>query len=256
MLKFSALIGAITAFAFVGTATAADMAVKAPPPPAASAFNWAGWYIGGNAGYGWARSQEQEDPPFSNGLYIAIPTQPCALPSPSKDCSHTLNGFIGGGQTGYNWQSGNWVYGLEASFSGAKISGTETINFGAGPNTFATKIESLLLATGRLGYARDRTFLYVKAGYAGSKVGFTATGIPGTDTDSVSSWHSGWTAGTGVEYALTQNWIAGVEYDFSDLGQKTTTGVNSPSGNVSQIQVDVPRLQTVLARLSYKFDPR
>ena len=55
------------------------------------------------------------------------------------------------------------------------------------------------------------------------------------DTDSVSSWHSGWTAGTGVEYALTQNWIAGVEYDFSDLGQKTTTGVNSPSGNVSQI---------------------
>ena len=106
---------------------------------------------------------------------LVISTQPVKVrsPSPSKDCSHTLNGFIGGGQTGYNWQSGNWVYGLEASFSGAKISGTETINFGAGPNTFATKIESPFWPLAAfLGYARDRRSLYVKAGYAGSKVGF------------------------------------------------------------------------------------
>lgn len=251
------LIGLAAAIFALGTAPtfAADMPVKAPPRAAAPDFSWSGWYIGGNAGYGWARSQEQEGLPFGAGYYLPLPTQPCSFLAPSKDCTHSLHGFVGGGQAGYNWQSGAWVYGVEASFSGAHIAGTETINYGAGPNTFSTKIESLFLATGRVGYALDRKLFYVKAGYAGSRVGFTATGIPGSDIASVSAWHSGWTAGTGIEYAVTRNWIAGVEYDFSDLGQKTKSAVNRPSGIISPIQVNVPQLHTLVARLSYKFGP-
>jgi outer membrane immunogenic protein len=251
------LIAGIAAAAFCGApAFAADMPVKAPVYKAAPAplYDWSGFYIGGNAGYGWARSQERNDPPFINGLFVGVQ---CGLIGPlgvgANDCEHGLHGFIGGGQTGYNWQRGNWVFGVEASFSGADLSGTETIIFAPGPNTFATKIRSLLLTTGRLGYAWDRTLLYVKAGYAGGSVKFTETGIPATDTATTASWHNGWAVGTGIEYAMTANWILGVEYNYADLGTNRRNAVGSPSGIVTPITVDVDKFQSLLARLSYKF---
>jgi outer membrane immunogenic protein len=253
-------VAGIAAAAFCGApAIAADMPVKAPVYKAAPAplYDWSGFYIGGHAGYAWARSQEGNDPPIINGLYVGAT---CAIVGPAltsgTDCEHKLSGFIGGGQAGYNWQTGNWVFGAEASFSGADLSGTETINFGAGPNTFATKIKSLLLATGRLGYAWDRTLLYGKAGYAGGSVRFTETGIPGGDTATTTSWHNGWAVGGGIEYALTPNWILGAEYNFADLGSNRKNAAGSPSGIVTPITVDVDKFQSVLGRLSYKFGSR
>jgi outer membrane immunogenic protein len=243
----------IAAAAFCGSpAIAADMPVKAPA--AAPTFNWTGWYVGGHAGYGWARSQEGMDPPFLAGFYIGAP---CALIAAGggaggQDCAHGLQGFIGGGQTGYNWQKGNWVFGVEASFSGASVSGTETIVPGASPNIVETKIQSLFLATGRVGYAWDRTLIYAKGGYAGGSVKFTAAGIPGFETGTMTSWHNGWAVGGGVEYALTPNWIVGAEYIFADLGRNSRTVVGS-LGDTANLNVDVNQFQSVVGRVSYKF---
>lgn len=244
------LLAAALAGFSLSPASAADLPIRPVSETPAATSSWAGWYIGGHAGYGWARSQEALDPPFFGGFYVD--DQCTIIP---KDCAHDLRGFIGGGHAGFNIQNGNFVFGIEASFSGAGVSGTETIDLGSGPNSFATKIKSLLLTTGRFGYAWDRTLLYAKAGYAGGSVRFTATGVPGTETGTSAVWHNGWTVGTGVEYALTPNWIAGVEYLFADLGSYRRL-VTGSLGSVAPITVDVDKVQSVLARVSYRFGSR
>src|SRR3984893_344710 len=86
-------------------ALAADVAAppytKAPPPVAAAVYDWTGFYIGGNVGYSWGRSSET--PTLTNGAGSVLFT--------SFDKSN-LNGVVGGGQLGYNWQVQNWLLGV------------------------------------------------------------------------------------------------------------------------------------------------
>jgi outer membrane immunogenic protein len=257
MLAKKFLVMSIAAAAILGApALAADMPVKAPA--AASAFDWSGLYVGGNFGLGWARSQEGVDPPIFGGLIVQS-GNPCGIVgvgvTSGKDCVHPLHGFIGGGQGGYNWQRGNWVFGLEASFSASEIAGTELVSIPAGTNSYETRIRSLLLAEGRLGYALDRTLYYTKAGYAGGSVRANIVGVAGGPSEAVTAWHNGWTVGAGIEYAFAPNWIFGVEYDFADLGNQRRTGL-STSGVAMPISVDVKELHLALLRLSYKFGSR
>src|SRR4029078_10370624 len=88
---------------------AADLPVKAPPMPAVLP-PWTGFYIGLNAGFAWGRS----DPTLTGNPNAA----PLSLGAPINPTPHLKpNGFIGGGQVGYNWQSGQWVFGAEIDFS-------------------------------------------------------------------------------------------------------------------------------------------
>jgi outer membrane immunogenic protein len=106
------LIASIAAAAFCGTpAIAADMPVKAP---VVAPWSWTGFYIGANAGYSWGRSNTTEM--FTDAAGAALFTNSGAF---------SLDGAIGGGQIGYNWQDHNWVFGLEADiqFSGQKGDG-------------------------------------------------------------------------------------------------------------------------------------
>jgi outer membrane immunogenic protein len=75
----------------------------------------------------------------------------------------------------------------------------------------------------------------------------------GNDVATTTSWHNGWTVGAGIEYAVTANWIFGVEYNFADFGSNRRNAAGSPSGIVTPITVDAGEFQSVLARLSYKF---
>ena len=102
----------VVAFAWGSSALAADLPVKAPVyrAPVAAAYNWTGWYVGGNIGYGWGTADTNyTDPGFG---FFGLPT--------SFSASQNLSGIIGGGQIGYNWQANNtWVFGLEADFQGS-----------------------------------------------------------------------------------------------------------------------------------------
>src|SRR5258705_10039035 len=97
------------AAAFAPGAMAADMPLKAAPmvvPPAAS---WAGWYVGVHAGVNWQQAHN------ANGY------------SGFQGTDRTdSTGFIGGGQIGYNWQNGNFVFGIEADGSWLSNKGTVT----------------------------------------------------------------------------------------------------------------------------------
>lgn len=242
-------------------ALAADMGrkmpVKAPPPAPAPAYSWTGWYVGLNGGYGWSKQTDQitavTDPFF---ILRAVPTS----------VSIRANGFIGGAQAGYNWQiSPTWLAGLEADFSGANISGSNTL-VGTGPfprtMTAAERLEWLGTVRGRLGLLpADRLLLYVTGGLAygetklSTSVGRAILGCAGNNCEagSVSDTKTGWTIGGGVEWAFALNWSLRAEYLYVDLGSLSHNMIdpNFP-GEIFNASIPV-KVNIVRAGLNYKF---
>jgi outer membrane immunogenic protein len=105
---------ALALFLFATGAThvsAADMPIKALPLPA-PVYKWTGFYVGGNVGYSWGSSATTQT--FNDSLSGALLS--------SSNSRFDMNGAIGGGQAGYNWQQMNWVFGLETDiqWSGQK----------------------------------------------------------------------------------------------------------------------------------------
>ena len=154
-----------------------------------------------------------------------------------------LDGFVGGGQIGYNYQLGQVVLGVEADFQGADLK--------AGPSFAGLgivsegKTEWFGTVRGRVGFAFDRFLPYVTGGLAYGSVKTTlAPGVTINGLNSDDNTHTGWTVGGGVEYAITNNLVAGVEYLYVDLGDKKVfNGADKVSTDFSLVR----------ARLSYKF---
>ena len=99
-----------TAALLGGPAFAADLPVKAPPPPAL-AWSWAGFYLGAHGGYGWGRNDFSE-------VVALFPTIAVGSIDP--------NGWVAGGQAGYNWQNGRWVAGVELDGGATDMRGEST----------------------------------------------------------------------------------------------------------------------------------
>ncbi len=201
------LATAITAIALIGTpAFAADMAVKAPLPAPAPVYNWTGWYAGVNLGasFGRVKTDFNADPVTLGGILT--------IPGFSQSDILYPDGFIGGGQIGYNWQvSPIWVIGLEADIQGAlekdsasftkPFSVTQPLDSGLTPLfveptvsatgtsvlNYTAKIDWFGTVRGRVGYLwGDGTVLsYVTGGLAYGKVELDATStVSGTVTSS------------------------------------------------------------------------
>src|SRR5262245_50450446 len=122
-------------------AQAADMPIKAPRyvEPAA---NWAGWYIGAHAGAAWQKSDVNADAGFFSGKsFFGAPS-----------ASMTKTGFIGGGQLGYNWQHGNFVFGLEGDISGLSLKNTGQFQSETGYQ-YSSRISWLSTVRSRFGLA-------------------------------------------------------------------------------------------------------
>ncbi len=197
------LLATVATVALANVASAADMparmATKAVPYIAL--YNWTGFYVGGNLGYGWARTSDD-----AGG-------------------SAKLNGVVGGGQIGYNWQINNLVLGIETDFQGTseRASATGAI----GPIAFATteRIRYFGTVRGRVGYAWDRWMVYATGGYAYTNVGVDATATVGalTGTASSNTTKSGGTVGAGVEWAFAGPWTAKLEYLYVDTGTQAVT---------------------------------
>jgi outer membrane immunogenic protein len=236
----------VAAAAAAGGAQAADMPVKAPvmQPPVAS---WAGWYIGLNAGANWQSS--------SNSFGYAGGD----LPVTSVHTRST--GFIGGGQIGYNWQAGTFVYGLEGDISG--LGGSSNANIGTpfgGGKAISNRITWLSTVRGRAGLLIDPTTLaYVTGGLAVGGVKNSFTGTPGFIgfNKSVSTTRVGWTIGGGVEHMLfDSHWTIGLEGLFVDLGKSSATataglGPGAPPGGKTAHFSNQAAIGRV--KLNYKF---
>jgi outer membrane immunogenic protein len=228
------MLGSVAALAMITSATAADLPVKAPPPAPVMApvYDWSGFYIGVNGGYSWGHSSR--DLNFFNplnGVLIATGT----------GAGRDLNGGLFGGQIGYNWQTSNWVFGIEADAQWTGQRGSTTVlcplagclpALAAAPpgtGTAATlddKLEWFGTIRGRVGVTVTPSFLlYATGGGAygslNSTLGlstFTATGVPVTIAASRNTDRFGWTVGAGIETLFYSNWSAKIEYLYMDLG--------------------------------------
>jgi opacity protein-like surface antigen len=201
----------LIAFAVTNAATAADLG-PGPPGPVAPLWNWTGGYVGGHVGALWGAAIFSD--PFGPSIYGDRVSTP---------------GFLGGVQTGYNWQmpQTGLVLSVEADASGLGSIGTNTCfaysgffisaNCRVAPNVSTT-------ATARIGYAIDpeqRTLAYIKGGFAAihDHIAVTSNAISGPGSDATSNvWKVGWTAGAGVERALTPAWSLRLEYDYLGFG--------------------------------------
>jgi outer membrane immunogenic protein len=212
----------------VASASAADLSVRrGPPAPAMMApvpvFTWTGFYAGVNLGGSFGRANTDADLSFNSITF------PGRVLGGSTSHGQDVDGVIGGGQIGYNWQTGAFVFGIETDIqgSGQRGSWTDTCPTGSfNCGTFAATVDHTDKLTwfgttrGRIGAAFDRLLVYGTGGVAYGEVKsentLTRDGIVTTfDTSKV---RSGWTLGGGVEWAFLPNWTARVEYLYMDLG--------------------------------------
>jgi len=223
LLAASATLPLLTGF----PAQAADMPVKNPTYNAPVPYSWTGFYFGGHLGAGWANSD----------------WRPLGVPNVARFGAGSSPGFLGGAQVGVNRQVDAMVFGVEADVNWAAQS-SEACNLQAVIlcNSRADRFGTI---TGRFGIAADRALVYFKGGAARLHSTQVITVNSLEVTASGNKW--GWTAGAGVEYALTRNWSAKLEYDFIDFG----TSPFSFSGLVVDIKQSI---QTVKVGLNYKLD--
>lgn len=242
------LLGGIAISALLAApASTADMRmpVKAPPPVVETVYNWTGFYFGGHAGYGWTGAEWLRLSGVLTGFDGGNPPPGIFDGAPS----HDMKGFLGGGQVGYNLQRGQWVFGLEASLSGSAIKGT---SLGPVDDVYTTKMGWLFLGTGRVGFAVNRALFYGKGGGAAASLKSTIFDPdPGDVQTSARVTHYGWTAGAGIEFALT-DWVSlGAEYNYVDLQSKTHTW--NFGGATATVRVDPDPLHVVWGRVNFRF---
>ena len=222
------LVGIATLVSMFTTgAGAADLAARPytkAPPAVVEVYNWTGFYIGANVGYSWGRSDDS----------VLISRFATGFPLNAAAGRNDVNGAIGGGQIGYNWQLTNWLVGLEADIqaSGERGSLGFTCLACADDGTNITSVVTQRLnwfgtVRGRAGFlVTPSILLYGTGGFAygevqtgGSITGNNIAGNPVTALfPGTSSTRTGWTAGAGIEGRITGNWTAKLEYLYMDLG--------------------------------------
>ncbi|HZV21446.1 MAG TPA: outer membrane protein [Hyphomicrobiales bacterium] len=218
------VLSSVSVIAFASAAFAAD--IYTPPPAPVAAYVappiWAGFYLGVNGGYGWSANSE-----------------PVVVNFPSETIVRRVSTFklepqggFGGGQLGYNWQWGSFVFGVEADMQAAGITDRR-----AGPtSTFQNLDEQVSgkldvdwfgTVRGRLGYAVGPALFYGTGGFAFGgvqyKVGYTNSSSAGFLSRDETL--TGWTAGGGIEYKLSPGWSLKAEYQYLDLGNIGVSGL-------------------------------
>lgn len=179
--------------------------VKASPL-AYAAYNWTGFYIGANAGVGAAGTKLTTDPTATIG-------------NNNGDTDYLHNaGFTGGFQEGFNWQlAQSWVVGIEGDV-GVLNTSEHHNNINDNSYDFTAKSGFFSTLRGRVGYAWDRSLLYVTGGGAWVRVTDTWTESAVAPANQRSATRSGWTVGGGLEAALAGNWTTKFEYLYADVG--------------------------------------
>jgi outer membrane immunogenic protein len=180
---------------------------------------WSGWYIGGNIGGSFGTASD-------SATFAGVPV---------GGGSPRLDGVVGGGQIGYNWQANAWVFGLEADIQGTSEDGSNSASATAiipggpaatGTLNYSEKLPWFGTVRGRLGFLPAPNWLiYGTGGLAYGEVDTNTTLTSGAlgVSNNFDTTRAGWTAGGGVEVLFARNWSAKVEYLYVDLGSFSNT---------------------------------
>jgi outer membrane immunogenic protein len=237
MKKFLLGTVGLVALGLAAPAVAADLPARTytkAPAYVAAVYDWSGFYIGINGGWGQSRDRRFFDP------------------TATLLGSYDANGGTVGGQVGYRWQTGAWVFGLEAQGNWADFSGS-TASLVLPGGVVRSKTDAFGLFTGQVGYAWNNALLYVKGGAAVTdrnyEVQFPA-GVLAASTGYQTRW--GGTVGAGLEYGFAPNWSAAIEYDHIFENRHgvtfTTPAGVAVIGNSSGGDTDL-----VTARINYRW---
>ena len=273
-MKGSGFVAIAVAAMLSAPALAADLPTKAPSrAPVVMPFSWTGFYIGGTAGAAWSNA----DPSLNivNGaLPLFRPADIAPLQAFGSQGFSRTSGGIFGGKAGYNQQWGFFVLGLEGDISSFRFNRSNFVTGNpftapAPPPDFASfnnTVSTTWLATvrPRIGYAADRALFYATGGAAFANVkfsdvynAFSPLGVGSGDhgASSTSQTRTGWTAGGGIDYALTTNWIVSVEYLHVDLGSiAASTLASSANGTSASLNFSTKLRSDILhGAISYKF---
>ena len=244
------LLGAVGLLAACASSPtfAADMAVKAPPPaPLPMIYNWSGFYIGANGG--WGQSHNCLD-------FIT------AVGTVASGCDDRSGG-VAGGQIGYRWQASQFVFGLEAQGDWADLNSTSLSLLDPSLST-QVKTDAIGLFPGQIGWAWNAALFYVKGGgaWANDRFFTSASGVipppplAGVPLQQANDTRWGWMVGVGVEYAFTPNWSVKAEYNYLDLGTRRETLQPVPANcpGCAPFQYDIrQRMDLVKIGLNYRF---
>jgi outer membrane immunogenic protein len=231
-------IGAV-ALGMAAPAVAADLPQRMPAAAPAVVmpyvYDWTGFYIGANGGYGSSRNC------WGNFGNAVVP----------EGCNSRSGGMIGG-QGGYRWQMGQVVFGVEAEGDWASLRGSlPSVAFPGTTNS--SKVTSVGLFTGQLGFAMNAALFYLKGGAALTNNNFlnynTASGV---GLYYATSHKLGATVGVGFEYGFTPNWSAGIEYDHLMMGNANNS-FSCYAGCAAVVNTISQNVEMVTVRLNYKF---
>jgi outer membrane immunogenic protein len=215
MKKFVLGTVALVALSLSAPASAADLAArpyKAPPPMVAAIYDWSGFYVGLNGG--WGASHNCWD--FGNFV------TPGGLLVTGDGCRDRSGGLFGG-QIGYRLQANQFVFGLEAQGDWANLSSSRVSLLNPTLST-RVKTDGIGLFTGQLGWAWNAALLYVKGGAAVTSNRFSIVdNVTGTELASASATRWGGTLGVGFEYGFAPNWSVAAEYNHLWMGNSNNS---------------------------------
>lgn len=286
------LLSSVALIGIAGTAVAADLPARMPvkaPPIMAPAFSWTGCYIGGYVGGAWHDNDvvftDRGQDLAAGGIRRAFSGGALnpRVENPHSWSTQPDSSFIGGGTLGCNWQpvGSPFVLGLEGEVGFMSLEGSgldplvspaQTVLATPGRNQLdvlgSAKVGDWYgMITGRLGYAWDRTLLYVKGGVAfvslEASVLDTCAGVGCGNwliATSASDKIATWTVGGGLEYAFSGNWSLKAEYMFIALDEKLTTSANATlasgaivSGGPFFFDHDFGGIHTAKVGINYRF---
>jgi outer membrane immunogenic protein len=239
MKKFilGSIAAGLAALSMSFTAQAADLPQRAYAPApvmVAAVYDWTGFYIGANGGYGSNRACWGS---FGTGLI-------------AEGCN-SKSGGVFGGQGGYRVQAGQFVFGVEAEGDWANMRASLPSVLVPG-GTDSTKVTSVGLFTGQIGYAVNAALFYLKGGAALANNNFLIQNAASTGLYYATSHKLGATVGVGFEYGFTPNWSAGLEYDRLMMGNNNNS-FSVPAGAAAAANTISQNIDMVTLRVNYKF---
>ena len=235
----SFLLGAVgvVAMGIAAPALAADLPAQTyskAPVMIPAAYDWSGVYVGINGG--WGSERRCFDSIKAAAIFIAA------------DGCHNTSGAVAGGQIGYRFQTGSWVYGLEFQGDWANLSGSNVSVLNA-PTVNRSRMDAFGLFTGQIGYSWNTALLYLKGGAAvvADRNDMLTGGVVVATSSGDNRW--GGTVGTGLEFSFAPNWSAALEYDhlfiannntnFTALANATVVSSNRIRGDADLVTVRV-----------------
>jgi len=228
-------------FVALGAAQAADFppttapVYKAPAMAPPAVLSWTGLYLGAEGGGGWGHEN------FTDNSTVGIP--------PGTAISHQPDGGIFGGVLGYRYQAGQLVFGVEGTAAWADLKDSVSPSATA---MDSLKVASLYTATGQVGWTVGQALPYLKGGWAGSSVN-TSISTAASGFASQTQFDNGWIVGAGLDYAVWQNFVLGVEYDYFNLGYSGFSAVGILGHNYIVTNPSHMTIDQVVGRVTYKF---